>query len=116
MPAPALPRLGIPETRIPAAPHPAGTPWPGSQVSVETASIGTRRTHLGVQAVDEPARDGDAEVATQYRMANLTVRADDRAGLDRTVSRVLETLAAGFGEPAGPDTKPHTTTEQPRCV
>ncbi|MEU6243455.1 ATP-grasp domain-containing protein [Streptomyces sp. NPDC047024] len=70
----------------------------------------------GVQAVDELARDGDAKVATQYRMANLTVRADDRPGLDRAVSRVLDTLAAGFAAPAGPETTPDTTTEQQKCV
>ncbi|MFI5819525.1 acetyl-CoA carboxylase biotin carboxylase subunit family protein [Streptomyces rishiriensis] len=70
----------------------------------------------GVQAVDELARDGDAKAATQYRMANLTVRADDRTGLDRAVSRVLDVLTAGFAEPAPPDTAPDTTTEQPTCV
>ncbi|MFC9931833.1 acetyl-CoA carboxylase biotin carboxylase subunit family protein [Streptomyces sp. NPDC127190] len=70
----------------------------------------------GVQAVDELARDGDEKAATHYRMANLTVRADDRAGLDRAVSCVLDTLTAGFAAPADPDPGPDSTTEQPTCV
>ncbi|WP_327178629.1 ATP-grasp domain-containing protein [Streptomyces sp. NBC_01335] len=97
---------------------------------------GTVRTQLrprdlrelpGVQAVDELARDGEEKAALQYRMANLTVRADDRPGLDHAVTRVLATLTEGFADPAGiPDTHPDasaaaapgpdTTKEQPRCV
>ncbi|MEV8093597.1 ATP-grasp domain-containing protein [Kitasatospora sp. NPDC085879] len=54
----------------------------------------------GVRAVDELARPGDPKSATQYRMANVTVRGEDRPSLDTAVDEVLRALAAGFA-PAG---------------
>ncbi|GHG02032.1 acetyl-CoA carboxylase biotin carboxylase subunit family protein [Streptomyces filamentosus] len=79
----------------------------------------------GVQAVDELAGDGDEKAALQYRMTNLTVRADDRPGLDGVITRVLATLTEGFADPAGlPDPVaaaaappgPDPTMEHPTCV
>ncbi|MFD6880237.1 MULTISPECIES: acetyl-CoA carboxylase biotin carboxylase subunit family protein [unclassified Streptomyces] len=112
--------------------HEAGHPAPDGTAAglfpTFRQRTGLVRTHLrprdlrelpGVQAVDELARDGEKKLVTQYRMANLTVRADDRPGLDRTISLVLDTLAAGFADPIGPAPDTDTDTDakkgKPAC-
>ncbi|MEV0829275.1 ATP-grasp domain-containing protein [Nonomuraea rubra] len=51
----------------------------------------------GVCAVDELAEDGAPKSATQFRMANVTLRAGDRPALDAAVARVLRVLEREMG-------------------
>ncbi|UBU11348.1 ATP-grasp domain-containing protein [Nonomuraea gerenzanensis] len=51
----------------------------------------------GVCAVDELAEDGAPKSVTQFRTANVTLRAPDRPALDTAVARVLDVLARETG-------------------
>ncbi|GAA2206591.1 hypothetical protein GCM10009850_020490 [Nonomuraea monospora] len=55
----------------------------------------------GVCAVDELAEDGTPKSATQFRMANVTLRAGDRPALDAAVAGLLRVLEQEMGAEMG---------------
>ncbi|MEO3871132.1 hypothetical protein ABGB18_20160 [Nonomuraea sp. B12E4] len=92
----------MPEVGPPIAPGAAAGVFPTFARRRGPVRTSLRRRMLreipGVCAVDELAQDGADKSATQYRIANLTLRGDDRAALDASVGEVLRTLSEGFAE------------------